>query len=52
MNEIIKEVGLQSSVIVKEILIGKKKYIEGKVIYIKGLVDSTAIDESILKPLM
>lgn len=52
MNEIIKELGLQSSVVVKEILIGKKNYIEGKVIFINGLVNATSIDESILKPLM
>ena len=52
INEIVNELGLKSSVVVKEILIGKKNYIEGKVIYIKGLVDSAVIDESILKPLM
>jgi spore germination protein KA len=51
--EIIKQrIGNKSAVVVKEILIGKKNYIEASVVFIEGLVDSWAIDDTILKPLM
>ncbi|MDF2673752.1 MAG: spore germination protein [Clostridiales bacterium] len=52
IDKIVNKLGPESSVVVKEILIGQKNYIEAKVIYIKGLVDLTSIDETILKPLM
>jgi hypothetical protein len=50
--DIVNKLGPESEVVVKEILIGQKNYIEAKVIYINGLVDSNSINDTILRPLM
>jgi spore germination protein KA len=52
LEEIISNLSPQSSVVVKEILLGKKNFLEATVIFIQGLTNSTVIDETILKPLM
>jgi spore germination protein KA len=56
MREIVESIkvglGTERAVVTKEILIGKKNYLDATVIYIQGFVDSRTIDETILKPLM
>lgn len=52
VEEIIKKVGRESEVIVKNIILGKGENVEAWIIYVKGQAKESMIDESILKPLM
>lgn len=56
MREIVENIkaglGTENAVVTKEILVGRRNYIEATIMYIQGFVDSRVIDSTILKPLM
>jgi len=52
VEDIVKKLGRESQVTVKEILIGEQGTVEAWVIYIEGQVDRSMIEKDILTPLM
>lgn len=52
VNEIKNMLGNSKQLVVRELIIGKERTIEGVVFYINGLADKNVIDRDILNPLM
>ncbi|KGM96687.1 spore germination protein [Clostridium novyi A str. 4552] len=52
VNNIIERLGIESQVVVKEIIIGNTKKIPAYVIYVDGEADKKLINKTILNPLM
>ncbi|KGM95140.1 spore germination protein [Clostridium botulinum] len=52
VNQVVKRLGIQKQVVVKEILIGGKSNIPVHIIYVDGQADKKLINKDILEPLM
>lgn len=52
IDYIINEVGVNSSVIIKEFYVGKNTNMNAAILYVKSIVDQNIIDRDILTPLM